>query len=132
MQKITCGYIEHEPPGASILTEFIGRIGELELVWGCDYQENAHTYFEQIIPDLLFITLRQLPVQVEPILRPILMHHPGIIITTAFSRNSMPEIPFPFFDYLQKPIPFPKFKNSVEAYIQWHLQNKNTTGNLSI
>jgi len=89
---------------------------ELELVWECEFQDTAHQCFEQQIPDLLFMNLRQLPVQMDPLLKPILSHHPGIIITSGYDPDDILNLPFPVVAYLQKPFSFEHFLASIEQY----------------
>lgn len=118
LEPITCGVIEHTPLGATLMENLIRQVSELELVWVCDYQENAHVYFEQYNPNIVFMNLGQLPIQISPILRPFLMYHTGIVITTGYSCRQVGNIPFPFVDYLEKPISFEKFMRSVRRYKQ--------------
>lgn len=117
-ERITCGVIEHTPLGATLLENFIGKTADLDLIWVCDYQENAHSCFERHNPNMVFMNLGQLPVEPAPLLRPILMYHTGIVITTGYSRREAGPIPFPYVDYLEKPVSFEKFLQSVKRYKQ--------------
>ena len=117
-RRITCGVIEHTPLGQSLIEKYIRRVPELDLRWMCDFQENAHPFFENHIPNLVFMNLRRVPVEVVSILRPILMYHRGIIITTGYLRAEVGEIPFPYVSYLMKPFSFDAFLASIERYKQ--------------
>jgi two-component system, LytTR family, response regulator len=114
--RITCGIIEKAALHRAVTKRFIDRLPELELVWECEFQETAHPCFEACIPDVLFVQLRQLPVQVDPLLRPILAHHPGIIVTSGYYRDEVGILPFPILDYLQKPFSFEQFTTAIEHY----------------
>lgn len=120
-QRITCGIIEKAAIQRQLIKGYIARMPELELSWEAEFQETSYACFEAHVPDLLFISLRQLPVEVVPLLRPILTYHPGIILTTGYYLKEIGELPFPFVAYLQKPFSFEMFATSVNCYK--HLNN---------
>jgi response regulator of citrate/malate metabolism len=114
--RITCAIIEKAALHRAVTKRFIERMPELELVWECEFQETAHPFFEQCIPDILFLQLRHNPVYVVPLLRPILAYHRGIIVTTGYYLNEIGDLPFPILAYLQKPFSFEQFMTAIEKY----------------
>lgn len=118
---ITCGIIERSALHRSVIKLFIDRVPELKLVWECEFQESAYPHFEACVPDVLFLQLRTIPVVLDSLLRPILVHHKGIIITTGFNPYEVYSLPFQPLDFLQKPVSFERFLDAVEKYK--HLSN---------
>lgn len=117
-QRISCGLIEKAAIQRELIKGYIARMPELELSWEAEFQETSYACFESHVPDLIFMSLRQLPVEVAPLLRPILTHHKGIILTTGYYLKEIGELPFPFVAYLQKPFSFETFAASIERYKQ--------------
>ncbi|MCK8495294.1 hypothetical protein M0L20_25730 [Spirosoma sp. RP8] len=117
-QRITCGIIEKTAIQRQLIKSYITQLPELEFRWEAEFQETSYACFETHIPDLLFMSLGQLPVKVAPLLRPILTHHSGIILTTGYYLKELGEIPFPFVAYLQKPFSFKMFAASVDSFKQ--------------
>ncbi|ADB36942.1 hypothetical protein [Spirosoma linguale] len=115
-QRITCGIIEKAAVHRTLLKSYIARMPELELIWETEFQETSYAQFENYIPDLIFISLYQLPVEIVPLLKPILVGHMGIIITSDYYLKDVGNIPFSFAAYLQKPFSFKEFTASVEQY----------------
>jgi len=115
-QKITCGIIEKAALHRALIKRFIDRKPELELVWECEFQETAHSYFEYKVPDILFLQLRHIPVYVDPLLRPILTYHKGIIVATGYYPEEVGQLPFPIIAYLQKPFSYEQFTGAIERY----------------
>ncbi len=113
---ITYGVIEKAALHRSIIHRYAQHIPDLQLSWECEFQETAHSFFEQAIPDLLFMNLHNLPLQVDSLLRPILSEHAGIIITSGFYPTQLFDIPFKPLAYLQKPFSFEKFLACVNQY----------------
>ncbi|GAB4033941.1 response regulator [Spirosoma jeollabukense] len=122
--RLTCGIIDKSAIQRQLVKGYIARMPELEFSWEAEFQETSYACFEAHIPDLLFMSLRQLPVEVVPMLRPILTHHPGIILTTGYFLKEVGELPFPYVAYLQKPFSYQMFAASVECYKQ--LKNTNS------
>lgn len=120
-QRITYGIIEKAALHRSIIHRYAQRVPELQFSWECEFQETAHGYFEQHIPDLIFMNLRQLPWQVDALLRPIFSEHPGIVITSGYYPDQLTNVPFEPLAFLQKPFSFEKFVASIHRFKQLHV-----------
>jgi two-component system LytT family response regulator len=113
---ITCGIIEKAALHRSVIKLFIDRMPELQLAWECEFQESAYRCFEECVPDVLFLQLGRIPVELDSLLRHILTHHKGIIITTGFNPDEVTPLPFQPLDFLQKPVSFERFSEAIERY----------------
>jgi hypothetical protein len=102
----------------SIIHRYAQQLPDLKLSWECEFQETAHQAFEQHIPDLIFMSLRQLPLKVDGLLRPILSEHRGIVITSGFYPAQLGDVPFKPLAFLQKPFSFKQFVAVIERYKQ--------------
>ena len=112
----SCGIIERSALQRAIIRRYIEQTPALQIVWECEFQETAHACFEQQIPDILFLSLHHLPVAIDSLLRPLLVYHQGIIITSGFHPAEVGQLPFSIVDFLQQPFSFEQFTISIGRF----------------
>ena len=114
---IHCVAIDDEPIALSILNEYCGRIGDVELkcftspVAGLEYINDTH-------PDIVFLDIemnshngldlaRQLP------------ENTCLVFTTAYAQYALDGFEVDAVDFLHKPIFFPRFERALEKARRW-------------
>lgn len=114
---IHCVAIDDEPIALSILNEYCGRIGDIELkcftspVAGLEYINDTH-------PDIVFLDIemnshngldlaRQLP------------ENTCLVFTTAYAQYALDGFEVDAVDFLHKPIFFPRFERALEKARRW-------------
>lgn len=113
MKKIDCIIIEDEPLAAELLDDYIGQIGQLNLVGHFSHAMQAlPTLSEQSI-DLIFLDLHLPGIKGFEFLKT-LSAPPKIIVTTAYHQYALEGYDLGIIDYLLKPIEFARFLKAID------------------
>ena len=113
----TCMILEDEPLAQQLLTDFIRKVPELELVATSRHPAEAFEILHKQPVDLLFLDL-QLPVLTGLQFIKSLQSPPAVIIVTAFPGHAVESYEVEAVDYLLKPVSFERFQNSVNRYLK--------------
>src|SRR3981081_2478719 len=108
MSKLNCIIIEDEPLAVKVLSDYILQTPFLELrgtfkdaILATDYLRHNHT-------DLIFLDIHLPKLKGMAFLKT-LIHHPAVIITTAYHQYAVEGFSLNVTDYLLKPFEFERF-----------------------
>lgn len=113
----TCMILEDEPLAQQLLTDFIRKVPELELVATSRHPAEAFEILHKQPVDLLFLDI-QLPVLTGLQFIKSLQSPPSVIIVTAFPEHAVESYEIEAVDYLLKPVSFERFLNSINRYLK--------------
>ncbi|MFV8271314.1 LytR/AlgR family response regulator transcription factor [Flavobacterium sp. GT2N3] len=110
-----CIIVDDEPAAHYVLVNYISQNPQLELVQQCYNGIEALNYLRFNTVDLMFLDIDMPEITGLELLRT-LNDPPKTILTTAYSEFALQSYEFGVFDYLLKPIYFPRFLKSMERY----------------
>ncbi|SHE58069.1 DNA-binding response regulator, LytR/AlgR family [Arenibacter palladensis] len=110
--KIKCLIIDDEHIARKILSDYVGKVPELELVASCSSALQALNYIKNDNIDILFLDIQMPDVSGLDFLK-ILPNRPAAILTTAYSEYAVQSYELDVVDYLLKPIDFDRFYKAV-------------------
>ncbi len=110
---ITCMAIDDEPLALELLTDYIGKVPFLQLVYINTNAIEALQYLQQKKADLLFLDI-QMPDLTGLQVMKIIQNHCRVILTTAYSEYALDGYEHNVIDYLLKPISFDRFYTAAE------------------
>jgi DNA-binding LytR/AlgR family response regulator len=111
-----CIIVDDEPAAHYVLVNYIGQNPQLELVQQCYNAIEALNYLRSNPVDLMFLDIDMPEISGLELLQT-LNEPPKTILTTAYSEFALESYEFGVFDYLLKPIYFPRFLQSIERFI---------------
>lgn len=117
-KKYRCLVIEDEPLAAEILSTFIARDEQLELVEICSDAIHGNTLLKRESIDLLFLDLHLPILKGFDFLRKV-ENPPLVIVTTAYHDYAVEGFDLDVLDYLLKPIPYERFQKSLLKFKQF-------------
>lgn len=115
---INCVIVDDEPLAVQLLNDYAGKIQQLK-VWyaGSDVYKAMDTLKEQVI-DLVFLDI-QMPDLTGIEIMTMFNDRHNFIITSAYQEYALDVYRFHVVDFLLKPVPFTRFKQSIEKFINW-------------
>tara|TARA_R110002051_G_scaffold257435_5_gene316417 strand:- start:9528 stop:10253 length:726 start_codon:yes stop_codon:yes gene_type:complete len=125
--KLKCLIVDDEHIARKILSDYVSKVPELELVATCNSALNALNYLKKDSIDVLFLDI-QMPNLTGLDFLKILPNKPATILTTAYSEYAVHSYELDVVDYLLKPIDFERFYKAVTKVISL----KNSTINYSL
>lgn len=109
---MNCLIVDDEKPARDLLTEYINKVPELNLVGICANAMEAQMKLVGQDIDLLFLDIQMPHISGMDLLRS--LHHPPLIIlTTAYSDYAVEAFQYEVVDYLLKPIVFERFFQAI-------------------
>ena len=114
---IKCLVVDDEPIAIDILTDYIGRIKQLELVGCCRNAMEAFDSLSKKRIDLLFLDIKMPKLTGIELLKS-LSHPPRVILTTAYPEYALEGYELNVLDYLLKPISYQRFLRSVAKTLE--------------
>lgn len=119
--KIRCIIIDDEPLAIKIIEDHLKNFNHVEIVCTFNNPLKAFGILEKEKIDLIFLDINMPQISGFDFIEN-LSYHPLIVITTAYRDHAVKSFELDVFDYLVKPIPFPRFLKTVnKAYQQIHL-----------
>lgn len=115
-EKYSCLIVDDEPAAHYVLTNYIEKVGRLELAGQCYNAIDAINFLHQHPVDLLFLDINMPEMTGFEFLKT-LTNPPKTIITTAYSEFALESYEYWTIDYLLKPIEFPRFLKAVDRFI---------------
>ncbi|WAC15364.1 LytR/AlgR family response regulator transcription factor [Dyadobacter pollutisoli] len=109
---IRCFVLDDEPLASDLLTDYISRLPDLELVGVSNSPSQALTILQQTQIDVIFLDIQMPRLSGFDLLRP-LGYRPKVVFTTAFREYALESYEFDVLDFLVKPISFERFLQSV-------------------
>src|SRR5688572_32403241 len=102
---IKCLVVDDEPIALDILTDYIGRINQLELAGCCRNAMEAFNALSTKKIDLLFLDIKMPQLTGIELLKS-LVRPPKVIFTTAYPEYALEGYELNVLDYLLKPISY--------------------------
>ncbi|WP_072303773.1 LytR/AlgR family response regulator transcription factor [Cellulophaga fucicola] len=122
--KLRTIIVDDEPLAINVLKNYVSQVQELELIETFSNAVAATTFVQKNTVDIIFLDINM------PILDGLdflknLQSVPMVVITTAHEEYALTSYELQAIDYLVKPIPFPRFLQSVQRIIK--LKQSSTT-----
>lgn len=114
--RLKCLIVDDENIARKILSDYVSKVPELELVASCSSALQALNYIKQDSIDVLFLDI-QMPDLTGLDFLKILPNRPATILTTAYSEYAVQSYELDVVDYLLKPIDFERFYKAVTKVI---------------
>lgn len=111
-----CLIVDDEHIARKILSDYVGKVPELELVASCSSALQALNHIKNDSIDILFLDI-QMPDLTGLDFLKILPNRPATILTTAYSEYAVQSYELDVVDYLLKPIDFERFYKAVTKVI---------------
>jgi len=115
--KLNCVIIEDEPLARNLMTEYVRKVPELNLLNAFSNPLEALEALRTLSVDLLFLDV-QMPEITGISLLKVLKKRPLVVLTTAYSEYALEGYELDVADYLLKPITFERFLKSVDKIMQ--------------
>lgn len=128
--KLKCLIVDDEHIARKILSDYVNKVPELELVATCNSALNALNYLKKDSIDVLFLDI-QMPNLTGLDFLKILPKKPATILTTAYSEYAVHSYELDVVDYLLKPIDFERFYKAVTKVISLKDSTVNYSSNTS-
>ena len=126
-----CIIVDDEPAAHYVLLNYIGQNPQLELVQQCYNGIEALNYLRSNTVDSMFLDIDMPEITGLELLRT-LTDPPKTILTTAYSEFALESYELGVFDYLLKPIYFPRFLKSMERFFSSYMDEKTELMNPTI
>ena len=111
-----CLIVDDEHIARKLLSDYVGKVPELELVAACSSALQALSHIKQGNIDILFLDI-QMPDLTGLDFLKIMPNRPATILTTAYSEYAVQSYELDVADYLLKPIDFDRFYKAVTKVI---------------
>ena len=118
--KIKCLLVDDEPPAVDLMTTYIERVGDLEIVGRCNNAIEAFGFLQKTKVDLLLLDI-QMPKMTGLDLIRSLHDRPKIIVITAYREFAADGFDLDVLDYIVKPVSFERFLKAIAKYNQYTL-----------
>jgi DNA-binding LytR/AlgR family response regulator len=109
---IKCLIIDDEKLARDLLTDYLQKVPDLELVDTCSNALSAQSALSLHDIDLIFLDIQMPHLSGIDFLKT-LRHPPLVILTTAYSEYALEAFDFDVVDYLLKPIVFERFFQAI-------------------
>lgn len=109
--------VDDEPPARKLLSNYISKIGILDLAGSCSNGEEALVFLNQNQVDILLLDIR-MPLITGMDLLNELSHRPLTIFVTAYEEYALKGYEMDVIDYLMKPVSFERFKQAIYKAVE--------------
>ncbi len=116
--KIKCLLVDDEPPAVDLMTTYMERVDDLEIVGRCSNAIEAFGFLQKTKVDLLFLDI-QMPKMTGLDLIRSLHDRPRIIVITAYREFAADGFDLDVLDYIVKPVSFERFLKAIAKYNQY-------------
>lgn len=114
---LQCLIVEDEPLARNLLTEYVSKVPDLNLVEACSSPLAALEVLRRQHIDILFLDIQMPEITGISFLK-VLQKKPFVILTTAYSQYALEGYELDVVDYLLKPITFERFLKAVDKVSQ--------------
>lgn len=114
--NLNCLIVDDEHIARKILSDYVSKVPELQLVAACNSALQALNHIKQDNIDIFFLDI-QMPDLTGLDFLKILPNRPATILTTAYSEYAVQSYELDVVDYLLKPIDFDRFYKAVTKVI---------------
>lgn len=119
MDKLRCIAIDDEPLALRLVSGYIEKFQQLELLQVFEDAISAAEYLRKNPVDLLFIDINMPDITGIDLVRS-LEKKPIVIFVTAYKNFAFEGFELEAIDYLLKPVDFTRFSKAVEKAIDYH------------
>jgi two-component system LytT family response regulator len=113
--KVKCMIVDDEPMAREIISSFVGKIHNLELVATCKNVSEAFSILQKESIQLIFLDINMPEISGLSLAKSI-QHKSQVIFTTAYREYALEGFDLQAVDYLLKPISFDRFLKAVQKY----------------
>ncbi len=121
--KVTCMIVDDEPMAREIISSFVGKIHNLELVATCKNVSEAFSVLQKESIQLIFLDINMPEISGLSLAKSI-QHKSQVIFTTAYREYAVEGFDLQAVDYLLKPISFDRFLKAVQKYFDLHVSKE--------
>ena len=121
--KVTCMIVDDEPMAREIISSFVGKIHNLELVVTCKNVSEAFSVLQKESIQLIFLDINMPEISGLSLAKSI-QHKSQVIFTTAYREYAIEGFDLQAVDYLLKPISFDRFLKAVQKYFDLHVSKE--------
>ena len=121
--KVTCMIVDDEPMAREIISSFVGKIHNLELVATCKNVSEAFSVLQKESIQLIFLDINMPEISGLSLAKSI-QHKSQVIFTTAYREYAIEGFDLQAVDYLLKPISFDRFLKAVQKYFELHVSKE--------
>jgi len=121
--KVTCMIVDDEPMAREIISSFVGKIHNLELVATCKNVSEAFSVLQKESIQLIFLDINMPEISGLSLAKSI-QHKSQVIFTTAYREYAIEGFDLQAVDYLLKPISFDRFLKAVQKYFDLHVSEE--------
>ena len=121
--KLTCMIVDDEPMAREIISSFVGKIHNLELVATCKNVSEAFSVLQKESIQLIFLDINMPEISGLSLAKSI-QHKSQVIFTTAYREYAIEGFDLQAVDYLLKPISFDRFLKAVQKYFDLHISKE--------
>lgn len=121
--KVTCMIVDDEPMAREIISSFVGKIHNLELVATCKNVSEAFSVLQKGSIQLIFLDINMPEISGLSLAKSI-QHKSQVIFTTAYREYAIEGFDLQAVDYLLKPISFDRFLKAVQKYFDLHISKE--------
>ncbi|GAA0880950.1 LytTR family DNA-binding domain-containing protein [Algoriphagus jejuensis] len=110
--------VDDEPPARKLLSDYVSKVGNLELAGVCANGEEALRFLKENPVDILLLDIR-MPLMTGMDLLNELKDKPLTIFVTAYEEYAVKGYELDVIDYLMKPVSFERFKKAIDKAIEY-------------
>ena len=121
--KLTCMIVDDEQMAREIISSFVGKIHNLELVATCKNVSEAFSVLQKESIQLIFLDINMPEISGLSLAKSI-QHKSQVIFTTAYREYAIEGFDLQAVDYLLKPISFDRFLKAVQKYFDLHVSKE--------
>ena len=121
--RVTCMIVDDEPMAREIISSFVGKIHNLELVAICKNVSEAFSVLQKESIQLIFLDINMPEISGLSLAKSI-QHKSQVIFTTAYREYAIEGFDLQAVDYLLKPISFDRFLKAVQKYFDLHVSKE--------
>ncbi len=119
MKKIRCFIVDDEPLAIKVIEQHLSKFSAFEVCGTSTHPVEALAQIKTLQPELLFIDIEMPEISGMELIAA-LQNKPAIILTTAYREYAVEGFNLNVLDYLVKPIPFVRFLQAIEKFLEKH------------
>ncbi|MEQ9099902.1 MAG: LytTR family DNA-binding domain-containing protein [Imperialibacter sp.] len=116
--KYRCLIADDEPPARKLLSDYVSKIGNLELAGVCSNGVEVVEFLSENTVDILLLDIR-MPLMTGMEILNDLPERPLTILVTAYEEYALKGYELDVIDYLMKPVPFERFQKAIDKAIEY-------------
>ena len=117
MKTYKCFIVDDEPLALNVIEQHLSKFSQFEVCGKSTDPVEALIQIKHLQPDLLFLDIEMPEINGLDLIAS-MQHKPEIIITTAYREYAVEGFELNVLDYLVKPIPFKRFVQAIEKFLE--------------